>query len=95
MLCFGLLPLLRKLLPKRRPLLLLDCASGKLLEGLRHDIHIPPFEKDKIPGWLFRAVLLECKVNSVFSGGTLKSLDIAVRDFNVIDRCILFHEMLD
>ena len=41
-------------------------------------------------------ILLDAKKSpSAIIGGTLKSLDIAVRDFNIIDRCILFHEMLD
>ena len=53
------------------------------------------FEEDQIVGRLDGNVLLECKVQTVFAGSTLKGLDVAVRHFNVGDGGILAHQMLD
>ena len=78
-----------QLVPDGRLFLLLDGFGGELLEGGCHHINVPPLEEDKIAGRLNGNVLLERKVQTVFTGCSLKGLDVAVRHFNVGDGGIL------
>ena len=87
--------LLIQLVSDRRLFLLLDGFSGELLERGGHNINISSLEEDKIAGRLNGNVLLERKVQTVFTGCSLKGLDVAVRHFDVGDSGVLAHQMLD
>lgn len=79
----GLLLGFRQLLLNGRFLRLHKLLCGKLLEGRCHNIQIPCFEENKIPWRICSFILLECKVDIVSVGNSLKGLDIVICNLNI------------